>query len=949
MNTQLPKSENRKATNGGPVFGFRFSIFVLLTLLAAAVPLRGTTVTGAIQLPDGTPVNGTLEFILSQRATTTTPPILYVPEKTTCAITAGAIAAGCTIQSNDALDPAGTFYRVRILDANNRALGPTVKYTLSGGTVDLGSLPVTVTATLVPPDGSVTGNLNVTGNLTVGGSADFGADPQEFDHLRLRNQTADPATVTDGSLWHRSDLDRVRFQVRGLQLYDGSQFVDITAGTNSIDIGGDLKVGGGTNLGGFADLKCSSEPTAPGGNATRLYCLSSDQQYFFKDSGGVPFGPLASLNRTANWTAAQNFKTANNIRFADQFPGADAGAKIQAALTDLPAAGGVVDARGLEGAQNLATSLTVDKPVRLLLGAVTLAQSAPVVIASDDVTIEGVPGQTLLQQSAPDIDLIRLADGADRIVLRGLTLDGQALGSEVGYKSVNPGTANRGLVLCEKTHVTGSAQILVEQVEIRSFRNQGLYLGGPCTDITLQDFYIHDIGDRSDFSLTGGEGISLGLGDGSPTPATILERVVVRRGLIERGQNTLLSISGIHDSTFADLWLTDASIGIQAGNLVDRITIQRARIWDIGFNADELSDVAIGIGFRKSVTHSKILDSWISDVRDDVDVGTPPSGVGYCLWNQEFTDADESFDNEIAGNLLSDCPSAGILVQGQPGTRVLRNEVFASGSQGVPLWVKAGTAGHVLSRLTLAGNYLHDNLGTHSLRLDGTNEDISDALVVDNIIDNNAGHGISLKRVRRSTLARNLIRNNDNDDSGQDGMLIFDNSSDNLIAHNAFSCDSPGGPNCHQYHVNISQVTPTRNRFEFNAFLSNARLGDINDVGASGNSWITSDATADRLDVGALRIGAGFSGDGGGFKHQRAATGSIAPGQSAAVTLAWPTPFADTDYTVNCTLEQPTASTLALRLHHVEDKTAAAVTLRIVNDDGDAPHSGTLHCTAIHD
>lgn len=317
---------------------------VLVCLFCSlAGPAAATTVTGTVSLPDGTPVNGTLEFTLSQRATTTTPPALYVPETTTCPITNGQIDAGCTVQANDTLDPAGTFYRVRILDANNRALGPTVNYTISGATVDLGSLPVTTTDTLVPPDGSVTGNLNVTGNLTIGGSADFGADPQEFDHLRLRGLTADPATVTDGSLWNRSDLERIRFQARGLQLFDGAGFVDITASTNSIDIGANLKVGGGTDLGGFADLKCSSEPAPPSGNATRLYCLSTDAQYFFKDASGVPFGPLASINRANNWAADQNFKVANSVRYADQFPGADAGAKIAAAVADLNAAGGVVD------------------------------------------------------------------------------------------------------------------------------------------------------------------------------------------------------------------------------------------------------------------------------------------------------------------------------------------------------------------------------------------------------------------------------------------------------------------------------------------------------------------------------------------------------------------------------------------------------------------------------
>ncbi|MBI1956753.1 MAG: hypothetical protein HYS38_10195 [Acidobacteria bacterium] len=62
--------------------------------------------------------------------------------------------------------------------------------------------------------------------------------------------------------------------------------------------------------------------------------------------------------------------TINSIRYADQFAGADAGAKIAAAIADLPSTGGTVDARGLEGAQSLG-ALAIDKPVVLLLGAGT--------------------------------------------------------------------------------------------------------------------------------------------------------------------------------------------------------------------------------------------------------------------------------------------------------------------------------------------------------------------------------------------------------------------------------------------------------------------------------------------------------------------------------------------------------------------------------------------------
>ena len=71
----------------------------------------------------------------------------------------------------------------------------------------------------------------------------------------------------------------------------------------------------------------------------------------------------------------------NSIRKADQFSGANAGAKIITAIADLPSTGGVVDARGFEGAQTIAANMFagVTKDVTLRLGhavfTISVAQS----------------------------------------------------------------------------------------------------------------------------------------------------------------------------------------------------------------------------------------------------------------------------------------------------------------------------------------------------------------------------------------------------------------------------------------------------------------------------------------------------------------------------------------------------------------------------------------------
>ncbi len=102
--------------------------------------------------------------------------------------------------------------------------------------------------------------------------------------------------------------------------------------------------------------------------------------------------------------------------------------------------------------------------------------------------------------------------------------------------------------------------------------------------------------------------------------------------------------------------------------------------------------------------------------------------------------------------------------------------------------------------------------------------------------------------------------------------------------------------------------------------------------------------------TGETTFGAGgVAANGAGYKHGRVTTGSITAGSSAAVTLTWGSAFADANYTATCSVVEATASTVTLRLHHIESAVAGSVVVRIVNDDGVSAHTGTLHCTSIHD
>ncbi len=136
------------------------------------------------------------------------------------------------------------------------------------------------------------------------------------------------------------------------------------------------------------------------------------------------------------------------VNLAHEFAGADAGAKIAAAITALPVTGGTVDARGLEGAQTISANLTLGsatKPVTLLLGASTYTLSAATIILQNGSAVIGMGGMgrvagenTTIQRTAGTTTMIS-ATGIEGTHVRGFLLRGLFL---------NGGdTAGHGIVL----------------------------------------------------------------------------------------------------------------------------------------------------------------------------------------------------------------------------------------------------------------------------------------------------------------------------------------------------------------------------------------------------------------------------------------------------------------------------------------------------------------------
>ena len=130
----------------------------------------------------------------------------------------------------------------------------------------------------------------------------------------------------------------------------------------------------------------------------------------------------------------------NNIRFVDQFAGANAGVKLVACIAALPATGGICDARGLEGAQVITANpfVGVTKPVVTKLCGVTLTTDVVLDMSTmQDSTIKGCPvggassidAMTIIKAGAsfpatsPIIDWSPASQTEARMTLQDLFLD----------------------------------------------------------------------------------------------------------------------------------------------------------------------------------------------------------------------------------------------------------------------------------------------------------------------------------------------------------------------------------------------------------------------------------------------------------------------------------------------------------------------------------------------
>jgi hypothetical protein len=98
--------------------------------------------------------------------------------------------------------------------------------------------------------------------------------------------------------------------------------------------------------------------------------------------------------------------------------------------------------------------------------------------------------------------------------------------------------------------------------------------------------------------------------------------------------------------------------------------------------------------------------------------------------------------------------------------------------------------------------------------------------------------------------------------------------------------------------------------------------------------------------VGTLGIQSGVFQDGSGLKHQTVNAGSVGPGGTVQVTLAWKTAFSDANYQAVCSVADNSGF---LQVVNTSVPTPGQVIAAVKNNDAASAHTGSIVCFAMHD
>jgi hypothetical protein len=652
---------------------------------------------------------------------------------------------------------------------------------------------------------------------------------------------------------------------------------------------------------------------------------------------------------------------------ACDYPGADASQKINNAIVALPAAGGIVDCRCLAGAQVIGTTITLNKPIKLLFSQATFTGSVdPMInITSSNCKITcDIPGLCSFVQNLTNGNGIKVAGGVAH-------------------------------TLIEHVMITiTTIPTTMQSAENNLFTNDGIYAAGtqsaPVTDLIVQHCTL----------VNGGNGIWASWTNNSRflhnlfimnAPATL--------SYTAPGFLSALTIAGSYN-------IADGNDFQLVGNIANFIYLRPPDQFNqTGFPGSNFNVVSNNTCTANPITFEGINgvgaahNTVIGNVLNFLTTTSITSGIVF----QTGGAAPTSDYNSITGNTINMADAnfasiggAGISLHtvnqpGTPGVGLNYNTISANTIRGPQVGIDIANIG---SNNDVSNNTIFVTGGTSfaagiQVAAD-TVGSIVDTTITGNIISGATGHGIDIIRATRVQVQGNYVVGT----TFGHGVFaqIAGTFADSYISGNSFVNNQGAG-------INLATGTSTAAAIGTNYFFGNVQ-GDINiqnvgsvlqpsgmgplrlaslDTGSSAHgvnitnavtadrSWTIPDAsdtfvgrnTTDTLAnktltnpfIDNLTVTHGVHYDAAGWKATRFfTTGGIPPSTSANFVATLPgVAFPDTNYTVLVTMVDGGTGTSVLQIAAVLALTTTSVTVRVTNPDTVNNRSGTIHVLAMHD
>jgi hypothetical protein len=402
-----------------------------------AGPAR-TTVSDVVYRADGSLAAGTL--LISWPAFTTADHAAVAAGSLSVPIGPGG-AVSVALVPNEGAEPAGTYYKV-VLKLNGGDTSTEYWTVPAASPASLSAIRATVmpagvavqAASRAYVDIAVAGRasdsavLHNSGDESVAGVKQFSASPLVptplADQGAANKAYVDGATSGLGDLYLRKAGDTLAgpLTLSGDPAAPGQaanrHYVDTQIAVVSGALAGKADLGhtqdASTITGGTLDAaRLPAVPVAKGGTGQAAW--TADRCVRVKSDGSGLEAAAADCNSgIADWAnpgaigsatpstgifTTLTAKSGNGVRYASQFAGADVGARVQAAVADLPAGGGNVQVDVAGGAISTDIFTGIAKPVTIVWGAGAYTLSVPIKVPAG-VSMQFSPGATFTFSTA---------------------------------------------------------------------------------------------------------------------------------------------------------------------------------------------------------------------------------------------------------------------------------------------------------------------------------------------------------------------------------------------------------------------------------------------------------------------------------------------------------------------------------------------------------------------